>query len=320
MKYFGHISKILIVLFACVTSYGCSKTNTPITIQSGYVPSASGASIFHIMESNCLENIKFESQKYKSSDLLASDLARNQIQVALVCGIAEILTQIEKQPGKIVILGIYESTPCFLVPKGSDEKYIESLNSGKKHVIGCWPGATFPFYTRSVLDSIGLNSKNLYLTPVPPDLQISQLQKREIDALYTLEPIGVKAVVDGIAEYRYTDINLLAHYIIEGDYFPGGCLAMSKEYFDKNPEIVKNLLECLENEKNNITPSNPITIQALAKYTSLLTHYTPSLKIKPIILNNKMVGKEMQYLVNSLISMNKLDSSINWKNSFWIGE
>jgi|GEM_PF-4400709 len=314
------IISLFYIIFAFIILLGCNDSKVLKDIETGFVPSASGASIFHVLESSCLSDYKIKTRKYKSSDLLALDLVRNQVQVALVCGMAEILSQIEKHPDKIIVIGIFESVPCFLIPPGSSKNYISLLNSGKKTMIGCWPGATFPRYTRIVLDSLKLNSNNIYITPIAPNLQINQLEKEEIDALVTLEPIGVQAVVDGKAEYLYDDINLLAKFVIQGNYFPGGCLAISKQFYLENPKFVNDLISCLKKEGQSITSNNPITIQALTKYTSLLTHYTPRMLLKPIIMGEELIGHEMETLVKSLISMNKLDSSINWKDSFYMGK
>lgn len=310
-------TKALLFLLLLIVLTSCNNRRKEQTIRLGYIPSASAAAIFYSLENDCLKKYRIEVAKYKSSDLLAVDLSKNQIQVSLVCGMAQLLKQSENIKNSLVIIGIYESTPCFLIPKGKSIEYLDSLAKQGKFIVGCWPGATFPHYTKTVLDSLGIKSDNLYITPSSPGLQISQLEKGEINALFTLEPNGVKATVDNIADYVYKDKNLLAEYIIKGEYFPGGGLAVSKKIFDEMPELVEDLINCLKISKENLSPTNTITVQALAKYVSLRPDYTASMKIELPKIGKEMDSKEMEALIESLIEMKQLEKNFNWREVFY---
>lgn len=306
---------LLLLSIAVAMIISCSKVKKT-ALTAGYIPSASAATMFHAMQNSGENSLQIESFLYKSSNLLAADLAKGQIQIALVCGLAQIVQQISNNWDSIIIIAIYESTPCFLVPSNIQDDITTYLNIGKK-TVGCWPGAIFPQYTKIVLDSIGVDNKNLYIIPISPSLQVSQILNGDIDALFTLEPVGIKATnaSPNNAKYAFKNTNLLTKYISKGEYFPGGCLALNKDFHQKNPKVAKKLIEMLKIASKNASSNNPITIKALGNFALLSHENSISFEVKKPIIRN-LYSKEIISLLKSLVEMKQIEPREDYQKIF----
>lgn len=274
-------------------------------VHVGYIPSASAAAGFLAIESDCLADRAVETHRYSDSNLLASDLKKGQVDIAIVVGLSQLLSAATDPADSPRLVAVYPSTPCFLVPKGAPEdgKLVAALSSGEKR-IGSFPGTTFPLYTRMVLEGLGVDVAKVRISPIRAELQVSQLRDREIDALLTLEPVGADAVAANAGEYRYRGVNLLAKYVSQGRYFPGGAAAASPQFLDT--KFLRRLQACIEKEGQQARSGSPEVVAALAKYASLIPDRAATFPLEAPAVGAEIRSDEMRRLISVLQGLGEL--------------
>jgi NitT/TauT family transport system substrate-binding protein len=122
------------------------------------------------------------------------------------------------------------------------------LDSIKGKTIGHFPGPTPKQLTKKIIKEIsGLDENEYEIKDVPPPLQLSSLERSEIDLLFTYEPMGA------LAKYRVNAVNVspapVENYIINP--WMGGIGVFSEKFVEERKLDALKFQKAIE-EANNI--------------------------------------------------------------------
>ncbi len=237
-----------------------------LTTRIGIIKVQSGLPTFVAYENDILKEFGFvpELVAFKTSDQTFDALKNGDIDIVGVSGIAQGLSLLDNNPNSFKIIGILNSSPCLIVKNESEIKEIEDL---KGKTIGVYPGSIFGKYVKEALNSASVDISDITYIPLPPPLQLNELKNDGVDALFTLQPIGVHGVSTSSCRYISRE-NLFSKYLLNGNPFPGGVVAVS-EAFSKNETAMKNLILAYEKSLTIISDSRFNPVPYLDKYTSI---------------------------------------------------
>jgi len=124
------------------------------------------------------------------------------------------------------------------------------------------PGTTGLAWLKGVTREIPGLYDSILTTPIIPPLQVEALANGQVDALYTIEPLGTAAVLFGGGRIVATG---LINQHIQAE-FVGGAFCLSSEFLDSYPEISQQIVEGFDSAVHELRRDN-------AAFRGLLTQY-----------------------------------------------
>jgi len=199
--------------------------------------------------------------EYPSSDLLLNALLADRVDIGYELGTDVIFNALVKASTVLKIYQVslsYKEAPSdfILVPIDSELKTLTDLK-GKK--LGLFPGPTAKAFAESTLRKAYLEpSKDVLLTSLPPSLQLDALASKQIDALFTYEPVASRGIVEKKAKI------LQAAPVEESiiNPWPGGVGVITKYCLNRNPRAVRQVVEAIY-QTFSALEKNPSTAQAV---------------------------------------------------------
>lgn len=222
--------------------------STPVRI--AFVQALSGLPLFVALEDDILERTgAFDplASQHDSSDLCANQLKSGEADV-IFAGLSQVMQVEAENPGSLKIVGVLYSSVCLVTSTRPGAPL--SISDLRSRRIGIFPGNSFEIYVEKALAKEGLERGSYEIVKLPPPLQLQQLAAATggVDALCTLEPAGGQAIARGTGKYL-VEGDIFAKHFLNGSHFPGGVIAVSREYLKKYPtagdRIVHSLHEAM---------------------------------------------------------------------------
>lgn len=178
----------------------------------------------------------------------------------------------------------------FIVAKGSTFEKISDLN-GKKVCSGLGP--------QNIALAKAILAKNGYadaqITPLPFDRHIAALLSGEVDAAYTLEPVGT---VGRIGETTRTlEAGVVSTYILGDPLAPwfGGSAALSTKFIAEYPAIAQKFIAAYRRGVNEVRNNPAEARQYLQKYTRISAELTTQVPLPNYTMFDEFTTSDVGY-------------------------
>ena len=190
---------IIIALVAVLSLFFIFEKQQPDnTIKIGYKEHIGYLPLFVAYDNGYFddENIKMETIKFESSDLMVKALISGDLDVLMGINTLTAFAAEQASPGNLKIFTgqVYttkEYADEIIVSKDSELSSIQDLR-GKK--IGLMPGSGFTEYMKIILEKNNLSEKDVELSQMESKILLQALANRNIDAVLALEPLGTMAI------------------------------------------------------------------------------------------------------------------------------
>jgi len=308
MKYLKSTSWLLLLL--CLLILGCKNDNNKtIKAKIGIIKVQSGLPTFVAYEAGFFKNsgLDIELIPFKSSDLAFNALDNGEIDIVGVSGIAQALQLNDIKPNKFKIIGILNSSPFILVKNDSGIKSLDSLSS---KTIGVFPGSVFGSYAKLALETSNVDCDDITFLPLKPPLQISSLDNGNVDALFSLEPVG--RVGSATGKYQYLiDYNIFSKELLGGNSFPGGVTAISTNFINKNKDAIPKIISAYQESMKIINHDGFNELPYLNKYTSIETSLLKSTKYDGAAFGSNINTEQLKKYTEVINKLNLLKEDLN---------
>lgn len=279
-------------------------------IKIGYLAIAPDLSFFVAFGQGYFEKhaLQVEAIKFESSNQVINALVGNKVDGTSIVALEALLAVEEKYPNQFKI---FEMTAAekdttvhrILVRKNSKINSILDLD-GK--TIGTFPGSQMRVFTELVLKNF-IDTSTINIVQMAPSLQIQALASDQLDALFTLEPVGTIAESKDIA--KTIAVNPLYTYVLKP--FPTAASVFSTEFISENPEIVDKYVEAIE-EAHDFIKSNELEAkQSLSAYTKINQKIAGDVGIYSYWDKDEINISSMEKLIDLYIENDILKKEIN---------
>jgi NitT/TauT family transport system substrate-binding protein len=145
-------------------------------------------------------------------------------------------------------------------------------------------------------------------------VQIAALASGQIDALFTLEPIGSIALSKGVAKSIVTGpLNIIM------DPLPGGAYALSSNFLEKNPKVSKKIISAMNNSLDYISKNESDAKRSLPKWTPISENLAQKINVILYWKLDEINNEAMQQLADLLYQEKNLFKEID-TNTLYITE
>lgn len=211
-------------------------------IRIGHWPVAAGLPFYVALEKGYFKEAGLEVQPLKLAgpqQVVEAMIAGRAEGSANGTGTAALAIADIAQPG---VLKIFCTNPSnqrfvleqFIVAKASPLTGIPQL-AGKK--VGCGPGIQNRVLAQKILQQAG--AKNARVVELPIGQHIAALTSGQVDACYTLEPVGTIGRLAGST--RTVEAGVVARYVLGDPMAPwhGGAASLTTAFIQKNPDAAR---------------------------------------------------------------------------------
>lgn len=308
---------IIILVLAFVTTIlitGC--TQKPEEVKIGYIPITLDLPFFIAMEKGYFEEegVKVSAVKFVTSNPMAEALLSGRIDVMTSSSLEVVLAIEQNAPQQQRIFMVQANTKSkymdyILVKKDSPMSEMIDLK-GKK--IGTFPGSTILTYTKIIISKFGIDpEKEIKIIQLSPQIQIEALASGQVDALFTLEPIGTIAIEKGVAKPLV--IGPL-YYIM--DPLPGGAYAFSSGFVKKNPRLVSKIIKAMNMAVDYIRTNETEAKKALPKWTAVTEELALKINVIPYWKLEEINKEAVQKLADLLYREKNLIKEIDTRKMY----
>lgn len=302
----------VVILIGTVYIFYNRRTNKMIYTKIGIIKVQSGLPTFVAYEQELFQKYGFtpELETFKTSDQTFDALKNGHIDVVGVSGLAQALKLNDVHPNSFYIIGILNSSPCLIVNNSS---LINSIDSLKGKTIGVFPGSIFGKYVQETLKAAEVDISDITIIPISPPFQLNELKNGGVDALFTLEPTGLEGVSGGNCKYVSNE-NLFSKYLLGGNPFPGGIVAISKSFAVDHAKRVKDLIKLYEESLTIIQNENFNAVPYLDKFTSINPEVLKSIKYEGASFGKNMSSERLELFQNNINKWNLLKNEFDFKD------
>lgn len=306
----------LIVIVVLSITFLTSCARKPAEVKIGYVPITLDLPFFVAMEKGYFaeEGLKVTPAKFITSNPMAEALMSGQIDAMTSSSLVVLFAIEQNVPQQLRIFMIQANTKSkymdyILVKKDSPILDITDLK-GKK--IGAFPGSTILTYTKIILRKLGIDpEKEIKIIQLSPQIQIEALASGQVDALFTLEPIGTVALDKGIAKALV--IGPL-YYIM--DPLPGGAYALSAKFMIENPKLARKIIKAMYKAVDYIRTNETEAKKLLPKWTAVSEDLALKINVIPYWKLNEINKEAVQKLADLLYQEENLIEKIDTEKMY----
>lgn len=110
-----------------------------------------------------------------------------------------------------------------------------------------------------------MDIKTVEIVQLDPSLQATALQSKQVDALFTGDPVGTTVLQKGIGRLISNEVELPK---IFGEPFLFGSFNIRKDFAEKNPSVTKKLVSALDKAVEYVNDNPAESKQILKNYLS----------------------------------------------------
>lgn len=146
-----------------------------------------------------------------------------------------------------------------IIPKNASQNFSYADLKNKK--IGILPTVAYKVWLEQLLQNKGVDVKSVQIVQLDPTLEANALQSKQVDALFTNDPVATTVLQKGIGRLISNEVELLR---IFGEPFVFGSFNIRKDFADKNPAITRKLITALDKAVDFIN-NNPTEAKQILK-------------------------------------------------------
>lgn len=305
---------IITIMLGIILLAGCARK--PEEVKIGYVPITLDLPFFVAVDRGYFddEGLKVTPVKFVTSNPMAEALISGKIDVLTSSSLAVVFAIEQNVPGELRVFMIQANTKSkymdyILVKKDSPMSNITDLK-GKR--IGTFPGSTILIYTKIILKELGIDpEKDIEIIQLSPQIQIETLASGQVDALFTLEPIGTVALNTGVAKALV--IGPL-YYIM--DPLPGGAYAFSSNFVEESPKLAKKVITAMDKAVDYIRADEELAKKLLPKWTAVSEELALRINVIPYWKLQEIDKEAVQKLADLLYQEGNLAQLIDTERMY----
>ena len=248
---------------------------------------------------------------YDSTNQLVEAVINGQIDAGVggINPIAALSAEIES-PGTLIFFsqGIFTNEfDYLLVAKDSKIKTVKDLE-GK--TISSLPGSAAKIWMKLMVEKEQL--ENVKIIQTKPSQQLNALSSGSVDAIFVLEPLARTAIDNNIAEILVkSPINIYAK-----KNMTFALSIMKKEYYTKNKETAKKIIQGTDNAITFINKNPEISKQYYSEFCPIKKESANKLPIMKYMNSKELDIKGFQEVADFLADKKILSSRINTQKLF----
>lgn len=197
-----------------------------------------------------------------------------------------------------------------IIPKDSPENFSYADLKGKK--IGIVPAVAYKVWIEQLLKSKGVDLSSVEITQIDPSLQVTALQTKQIDALFTNDPMATTVLQKGIGRLISNEVELPK---IFGEPFIFGSFNMRKDFADKNPVVANKIISALNKSIEYINSNQEDAKGIIKNYVN--DTQKPFVDFYPDAYYQKTSEtdpKAFQQIANQYYQFGMIDGNLNVEN------
>ena len=242
------LSFVVVLPATKLSAQSTGAGSDPVTVKVGYPPVSTSLPLFVALEEDLFKEkgIRIEPVMYETANQIVDALAAGEIQATSVCADYPWLSLAveDEDVFRIYAWEMLDTLIPFdliLSRKGSDILTLADLE-GKK--IGTFPGSQLSHYLELILkNALGRLPAVTILELAPAD-QIPALATGKVDALFTLEPMALMAVLEGVGQVVET--SPISRHIAGGQAMPAASFALSAAFIRERPKTSKKFVQAMD--------------------------------------------------------------------------
>ena len=243
-------------------------SNEKDVIKVGYMEITAHAPLIAAFNNNFFDkhNIEVELEVYPNTPALINAIEAKRIDVAF-----QVTPDLAWKSAQSNLLYIYFIAQSSLKSPidGMYAMHEITRDSLIGKTIGCFPGPTAKAMTQKIIDTkYNLKLGDYELIEVQPPIQLSKLEKDEIELLFTYEPLGA------LAEARIKALKIIDAPVEQFIVNPwnGGIGIFSEDFVKYRKDVAIRFQDAIMEGNNFLNSSPDVSAQTLIKLQPGLTH------------------------------------------------
>ena len=226
------------------------------------------------------EGLDVTLKSYQTAQPMMDALVSGKIKLGGFCALPITFGAMARSKTDLLFLGgMYEDDnhpiSVLLVKDTTVIKNVQDLK-GKK--IGILPTRAYEVWLQGILESEGIDPKDVIIRQVKPNLQADALNNGSVDALFTNDPAATITMAKGYGMELTKEALVPKSTKMSPFYF--GSFNVRKDFADENPDIVKKVSKALDRASKFIN-NNPDAKLIMAKENYLPEAFRPIVKNFP---------------------------------------
>lgn len=252
-----------------------------VLIKVGYPAVSTSLPLFVALKEGLFkkQGLMVEAVPYETADEIVGALAAGEIQATAVCADYPWLS-LAAERGNVFQLYAWEMLDT-LIPfdmilsrKGSGIDELTDLE-GKR--IATFPGSQLKHYLELILrEALGRLPVVTVLELAPAD-QLAALASGQVDALFTLEPMALLALLQDIGQI--VDTSPISRYIGEGEPFPAAGFALSNAFIREYPKESRKFVQAMEKAIRLVNKDQERYRYLYPRFTSISAELAPQIPV-----------------------------------------
>lgn len=194
---------------------------------------------------------------------------------------------------------------CVMVRKDSEINSLEDIVGLK---VATLPGSFAPLWINELMKEHMLSP--VQIVGVSPKIQLSALESKQVDVLFTVEPVCSFGINKGIGKIIYK--NPMESL---GNLFAGSVI--SSDFVDKNPKIAKKIVIATDKAIDFIRKNPDEAIKIMAKYTGYKEELISGMDIPIYKKSDEINLKEITDTANKLYLLGNLERQVPIRNMIY---
>lgn len=251
------------------------------TIKVGYPAVSTSLPLFVAMEEGLFkeQGLVIEPVKYENANQIVDALVAGDIQATSVCADYPWLSMAAQQENAFTIyawemLDTIIPFDLILSRKGSPIQSLADLE-GKK--IGTFPGSQLKHYLELILQKALGRIPSVSIIEMSPAEQIPALASGKVDALFTLEPMALLAVLQDVGQV--IEKSPISKYIGDGKPFPAASFALSTAFVHKDGKTAKKFVKSMWKAMQRINKDQKKYRYLLPRFTNISADLAPQIPV-----------------------------------------
>lgn len=259
-----------------------TEAGKPVTtIKVGYPAVSTSLPLFVALEEGLFrkQGLRIEPVRFETANLIVEALAAGDIQATSVCADYPLLSVAAQQEDafRIYAWEILDTIIPFdliLSRKGSDIHELADLE-GKK--IGTFPGSQLKHYLELILKNALGRLPEVTILELAPAEHLPALASGEVDALFTLEPMALMAVIQDIGQV--VEASPISRYIGGGQAMPAASFAISTAFIREQPKLSLKFVKAMGKAIGRVNKDQERYRYLYPRFTNISAELAPQIPV-----------------------------------------
>jgi NitT/TauT family transport system substrate-binding protein len=312
---------VLVILFAlvCVSGVLVFDNDSKITARAvyqqqklkiGYLAIGSDLSFFVALDNGYFkeQGLEVEPVKFETSNQAVNALLAGDIDGTSIMGLAVLLAVEEKHPAQFKIFEMTAAEKDTTVHRiiARKDSSISTLSDLEGKTIAAFPGLQMKVFAELVLGNHADISR-INIVQLAQHLQVQALASGQVDALFTLEPVGTIAASNNIS--KNIAINPLYNELLRP--FPTAASAFSAKFLARKPDVAESYIKAIENAHRFIRSNETEAKRSLSAYTKITPEIAPKVGIYDYWSREEIDTDAVDRLVEIYVENGIMDNKVS---------